>query len=294
MRFLIPAEAPRKYNWHLHYGSFVKGLRAWGHEVFTYGSADGLDYGTKRYPKVMDAVRVLRPDVYIAINPFLEERQVREIGRRYPSLVIVGCIPDFHYRASIRHFECCDLALLRAQKHIASVRLDSRVRWYPFSVDEDVIPAFVPWQERHNRVFFSGAAQHKVYPARAVALDQMQGRPGFMDVVGSYQGYQVYLSRLSKARFALSCQSAYGIQPAKLVEYAAAGAIPLFDEPAYAESVIPHVLGYEPMSVVETVRANIGDPIWEQRAIANREHVLKHHTHRVRARQLLDWIENPV
>ena len=293
MRFLIPCEAPNKYNFHLHYGSFIKGLRAHGHEVISWGKANGLDYTTKKLPTAMDAIAALRPDVYIVVNPFVDWFQVLEIGRKYPSLIIVGCIPDFHYRPRMSRFECCDLALLRAQKHIASVGEDSRIRWYPFSVDEDVLPAFVPWADRHNKVFFAGAAQHHIYPARARALDILAGNRGTLLGATGYLGYKVYLEKLSNAKFALSCQSAYGIQPAKLVEYAAAGTIPLFDEAEYAQAIIPNVLGYVPNDILNTFKNELNNTGWEAKARANRAHVLEHHTHRVRARQLLDWIERP-
>jgi hypothetical protein len=293
MRFLIPTEAPNKYNYHLHYGSFIKGLQAHGHEVIAWGKANNVQYTTRHFATALDAVAALRPDVYIVVNPFVDWFQVQEIGRKYPSLIIVGCIPDFHYRPRINRFESCDLALLRAQKHISSVGPDSRVRWYPFSIDEDYVPPFVPWKDRHDKVFFSGAAQHSVYPARARALDILQANPGSLVGATGYLGYKIYLEKLSMAKFSLACQSAYGIQPAKLVEYAVAGTIPLFDEGDYGRAVVPHVLEYQPDQILATYKDQLKSGIWERRAIENREYVLRNHTHRVRARQLLDWIEKP-
>ena len=289
MLFLIPSPAPNRYNYHLHVGSFVAGLTALGHTVATYGSSGKLTYHREKHRDVLQLIDKIRPDVYISLAPDVEWHQVKEAGRRFPHMITVGSVADFHYKPNMRTFECCDLILLRGQNHIASVRADSRIRWYPFSVDETQMPAFVSWADRGRRVFFAGAAQADVYPVREAATRVLQTAK-LLDTTGSYLGYKHYLERAAKCRFSLSCQSKYKIQPAKLVEYAAAGTIPLFDDQAYGEAVVPHVLPYRPETLVAQIRREVLVDDWATKAQANRAHVLAHHTHKIRAQQLLDWI----
>jgi hypothetical protein len=285
----MPSPAAKRYNYHLHVGAFISGLEALGHTVATYGSDKHLTYSSVKWPNVTELVREIKPDCYISVNPYVDWHRVREVGRTFPHMAIVGCTPDFHYRPTLTHLDCCDLILLRAQKHIESTLVDSRVRWFPFSVDENVVPDFVPWEDRSKRVFFSGAEQAEVYPVRHRAITKLRNSK-LLDTAGGYMGYASYLTRSSRCVASLSCQSIYGIQPAKLVEYAAAGSIPMFDEQTYGEKVVPHILEYTPENVVGVFRDALRDPAWESRVLANRAHVLKNHTHRVRAQQLVDWL----
>jgi len=271
MKFFVCMREEPKYNDHLHTGSISAGCRQ-----AKYSCSVGMP--TEEALEQADVVVVMGSREW---HSRLKPKQLARPDRR----IVVGCMWDYHYVMDPQVFEGCDIILMRQPNVLFD---DPRVRFFPYSVDHELLPPkIVPWAHRRHAVFFAGASQPGPYPTRSAALQEVSGYV-WTPTLRRYDPYSRYLALASQARFALACKSRYEICPAKITEYAAVGTIPLFDDPTYALNVLPYTRGYQLGSVREALRDVEG---LSEVSADLREYVLRHHTHLKRIVQLRAWIE---
>ena len=283
MRFLVVGDRSGKYNSHLHFDFFEKELRALGHDVLRWR-------GQKGEGSFLRAVDSFGPDVVVDHKPWALGRDWIELPS---SVKRVAVMIDYHYQARARdELFAADMVLFRHKEHVSVARgahglVGPKLAWLPFSVDSAVLPRHIQAQKKH-KLLFLGNSMASVYPMRAAVLRECRS---VVRSPGRILPYKNYLALAGQHRFGLTCKSKYNIDPAKMLEYAAVGCIPLCDSSPGQDDLLPGLsFHYEsPGDVLRIV--NQSDPDRLQRmsdgCIA---HVRKHHTHAKRARDFMEEV----
>lgn len=292
-RILLPVGPPR-YNDHLHYGFWSRCFQSQGHEVHLYGPSAPSRGAGFHYPKYVigrpmtDVEREVQPGLFVSLGANVRWQGFASV--RCPKIAIEG---DFHYVKSVARYKGAALVITRAQREPAraAVMGGPDAVWVPFSVHLPHLcdAAAGP---RVRSVFFGGSRSTEHYPVRSAAVDALQGA-GLLSRESAVDGYlppHRYYQTLRRHMFALACTSKWKMEPAKHLEYAAAGCVVLSDGSPGVDQLLPWYRRYEPGNVVALVRQILAKRgrVREnlRRARETQEHVLAYHTDEVRSREV--------
>lgn len=282
MRILIIGDRSGQYNQHLHFDFFDKELRALGHTVFRWRARKGDGSFTS-------AVAHFGPDVVISHKPSSQGKDWLELPRHIKRVAIQV---DYHYIDKLcPYLNASDLVFFRASKHpeVATQQhgLTAPARWLPFSVDTAALPQYRTDKD-YTKVFFSGNSIASAYPMRNQVLRECR------DIVassGRILAYQAYLQKANQYGFGLACRSKYDLDPAKMLEYASVGCIPLCDSSPAQDVLLPGLsFHYSSPGDVRQIVARANPNTLRDMSAECRAYVRKHHSHAVRAKQFMEEI----
>jgi len=195
-------------------------------------------------------------------------------------------------------------------RHRESLKYPCKIEsfWLPFSVDASLYSKFnkISYSSKRRQVSFLGTAFQNpdLYANRIAAINALS-KKGLLStsktvdkITGQTQmiigdGYQRFLS---KYMFGLACGGTCNYMTAKYFQIPASrsmlvcsdtNGLDLFPEGTYIKYSIENI--DKLCSEVEYYIKNIGEAKWRVKTLAN--HVLKNHNHRVRATQLISFIE---
>jgi len=204
--------------------------------------------------------------------------------------VAVQC--DYHYvRAADPCLRASDMVFFRASEHPALAYrehglVEPQLRWLPFSVDTQWVPRDMP--KNYSKVFFSGNSLATAYPMRQRVIQECS------DVVyraPKILSYKNYLQAANRFGFGLACKSKYGLDPAKMLEYASVGCIPLCDSSPAQDRLLPGLsMHYASPEDVREIVARANHTRMKKLSQECRAYVHKHHSHAVRAKQFLEEV----
>ena len=283
MRILVAGNRSGCYNQHLHFDFFEQELQRLGHTVHRWrGGAPGVS-------PFSPTVAAFQPDVVISHKPRSQSASWLDLPSRIKRVAVMV---DYHYESEAdQYLQSCDLVCFRHSDHLRVAVEDHglsvpRSIWLPFSVDGRRVPP--PRQKNYNRIFFAGNRRANVYPARARVLRECRG---YFSDPNRVLSYKDYLNGANKCGFGLACKSKYNIDPAKLVEYASVGCIPLCDGSPGQEQLLPGLTEtYALPADVERILSSKRRTEWQEQSRACRQYVQRHHTHQVRAQQFMEEV----
>ena len=282
MRFLIVGDRSGSYNHHLHYDFFERELRALKHDVYRWRGGKGSG-------SFVDAVSSFSPDVVISHSPKALGRDWLELPDKVRK-VAVQC--DYHYITTADPcLRASDMVFFRASEHVSLARdthglTEPLLRWLPFSVDTNVVPRDI--EKNYERVFFAGNAMPSVYPMRHSVLRQC---PTLVHKPSRILTYKEYLATANRFGFGLACKSTYNLDPAKMLEYASVGCIPLCDSSPAQDILLPGLsIHYTGPEDVRQIVSRANHTRLKEMSAECRQFVKKHHSHAVRAKQFLEEV----
>jgi len=297
---------PSRFNDGLHLGFFERALRDYGHEAVDYGpprpgeKTGPLPYDPTRTAR--DVMKELDGDVYLHMEGWRGTEMLSTLPSSVPS---IGYVVDWH-RARYRNWVSMpDVLFYRAQAFRESL-VEHRPKksrrtcvFLPFSVDEKAISSLEQTEERERRVLFVGAARVDDYPMRKRWIPKLR-KEGLLakgSSVSPAYDHKKYLQYIRDAAAAFACTGTLGLPHAKHLEIAACGTLLFTDGHPCLDALLPRgsYVAYGNRDVVDLSRRWLDskqDDKRNKKAQVARRHVLAHHTHAVRARQMLKHLDD--
>lgn len=283
MRFLIIGNRSGRYNSHLHFDFFDKELRVLGHDVYRWRARKGDG-------SFLAAVQHFGPDVVISHKPSSQGKDWLELPQHVKRVAVQV---DYHYVTKLcPYLNASDLVFFRASAHPALAKdehgLTAPAKWLPFSVDTSQLPQYSADKD-YTKVFFSGNSTASAYPVRNQVLRECR------DITaqpGRILGYKAYLEKANRYGFGLACKSKYGLDPAKMLEYASVGCIPLCDGSPAQDDLLPGLtFRYASPADVRQIVTLANPQVLREMSAECAAYTKKHHSHAKRAKQFMEEIE---
>ena len=213
---------------------------------------------------------------------------------KVPKIVIEE---DYHYEENDDWYKENNIKLILQRHYSQSLRQNAiPMMWFPFSIDDTIFRPIIS-AAKINKICFTGTISTNVYKYRYKAI-KILSKNGLIDVFsGKEKIFDDYIKNLQEYRAHLSCGSIYDTTPAKCVEIIASGSLLFTNRFIGIEHLLPAncYCGYDNdlSDVLDKAKMiiNNNDYVREVNNSAY-EHVSLHHTHYVRANQLIAIIKD--
>lgn len=194
---------------------------------------------------------------------------------------------DYHYERDDFWYAYNGINLI-LQRHKSNVKPNVvPMKFFPFSVDTDLFfPADEFSAEVKERMIFMGGKCSQVYPFRYNALNLLQK----YDIIDERRVCnESYPEVLRNYRAGLSCGSAYDIFPAKVLEILSCGLALVTNKFSGCPSRLGNIF-YVEEDCSNLISQSL-NAIKSRKGVETHEYIKKHHSHKVRIKQLVKEIQ---